>query len=908
MSRKVKPYIKHRHTKKTPLQFGGEGGTYNTYTIISKTEPELNNVKTFLTTKIPGSVSDPQMVTKVTVPKGKKTDFESKVKEKGPGYDLKQTGMCFMNCDYLLTTPNKDTLEDFKTFFPNYIIPPPIEYRTNVTISTTEQLNTLKYAAKTYNLIVNDANGKSLPSLSSSEFESLEKQYKVSEVPFDKIIEEGLKTQDVKEEPYDDVNFNKLYSTLVENNEKMKEKGEPLLIKPTELKDKMSLYNILLKIDSLVPPSNDTPSLLTKRAYVATFFITVADLKTNTKGVLTPAIFNNTSAAKFIKKLYEIEKPEGMLDAAGRLIPIISTLRDYYTGKHTVSFDSKAIGEEALRQQVKDVETGIENEFAVMSAFIGTKSQKVATKTALLAGMATGLWALVSKIQQNPETSAMLMAGIAAAGPQALVIGGIIAAVSVSYYVFLKVQDKYAKYFILIRTMNEYMIVLNKIDRLVRLSVRISERYHFDVNLKEIDAQLKVLFKRFDKMLSEDDVSTIEKQLSEQTTIPDFGVAAAEAEAKAEAAANAAMNEEGTKTDQGGGGGFMFRFTFDNEMWNRKLNDDVVKLNLYFTTAMTEFNMILNVIQMGFLTSDKSEDKVKLKTTNDLIKESTEYRKMVIGILLNDILKLRVDFSYCNRGGKLTNTKDEGVCLDPENMGVDAVGNRRSKFKEKLHGLMEHLVEVLNSKTCPYPPEIKNRIHKAVVDPYKKMINDATPVFGKENKFYLTESASLNQADIISAKKEAISKLEQKGGGFFSGKTVDTKPSPERDGEILNELKSRAYDYVTDDSLKLFLMGVDKFVKAENEPSLQEKEEAKQVANDMVDAAAKAAAEAKAKAEAKAEAEAKAAMNVAHDATNVVNPNNGNGGGRRLTQKRIFKLKKNHHRRVTRPQQHFRIK
>lgn len=918
MSKKLKLYSNHRYTKKIP-QFGGDAATY---TVISTKYPQ-DAIEFLSKQQIPDFTvpedDKKKKVTKITIPKSKKGDFEKELSKKE--FEYEQTGMCMMNCDYLVTTPTRDNFENIKSFFTKpEIIPEPVEYRTEVRIPD-DKLNTIKYAAKKFKFTVKDAKGNSLPSLNSSDLKILESQLEVTDTgrsrytlknvpanlqqdleyklksvdlkvniqklsqsdkaqsdnvnlsvetnseglkilqtfateknlespikegepsrPFENVIEEALKNPIVKEEPYDDVKFNKLYSMLVDNNEKMKVDGVPLIKKPTELKDKLPLYNLLLKIDSIIPPDDNkgTTSLLTRRTYVATFFITIAELQKNPKSDLTPAVLNNTPAAKFFKKLYDVEKPEGLLDAAGRLIPIISTIRDYYTGKHTVSFDSKAIGEEALKQQVKDVETGIENEFALMSAFIGTKSQKVATKTALLAGMATGLWALVSKIQQNPETSAMLMAGIAAAGPQAIVIGGIIAAVSVSYYIFLKIQDKYAKYFILIRTMNEYMIVLNKIDRLVRLSVRISERYHFDVNLKEIDAQLKVLFKRFDKMLSEDDVSTIEQGLSKQTTIPDLGAAAAEAEAKAEAAANAAMNAEGTTTKttnpagQGGGGlgDFMFRFTFDNEMWNQKLNDDVVKLNLYFTTAMTEFSMILNVIQMGFLTSDKGEDKVKLKTTNDLINRSTEYRKMVIGILLNDILKLRVDFSYCNRGGKLTNTKDEGICLDPENIGVDAVGNRRSKFKEKLHGLMEHLVEVLNSKTCPYPPDIKSRIHTAVVEPYKKMIQDAIPTFGPGNKFYLTEGARLNQTDINSAKLNATTNLIQKGGWFFN-KATDTKPSPERDIKITEELKYRAYDFVTDDNLKIFLMGVDKFVKAENEPSVQEKEEAKQVANEM---------------------------------------------------------------------------
>jgi hypothetical protein len=704
----------------------------------------------------------------------------------------------------------------------------------------------------------------------------------------------------------------------------------PIIIKPTDLPGKTALYNLLLIIQNTSSSVGGTDASAIKAALIiqqteaATFFSTLKDLKEKNNGDLTANIVNGTQLGKFIERLYNAEKPEGLINAAGRLIPFISTLRDYYTGKHTVSFDSKAAGEEALKQQRKDIDIGIDNEFAIMSAFIGTKSQKVATKTALLAGAATGLWALVSKIQQNPELSSMIMASVAGiAGPQAAITGLVIIGASVSYFIYLKIQDKYAKYFILIRTMNEYMIVLNKIDRLVRLSVRISRRYNFDVNLKEIEAQLKVLFKRFDKMLSEDDVSQIEKTMYNASTVPDFGAAAAQAEAKAEEDAdkamlteNKAMSTEKASAEetpaidpngsnqlskpQGGGGrlgNFIFKFTFDVEMWNQKLNDDVVKLNLYFTTAMTEFSMILNVIQMGLLTSDNSTDKTMLKTTNELIKSSTEYRKMVIGILLNDILKLKVEYSYCNRGGGIggmTKTTDEGVCMDIENMGVDAVGNRRSRFKEKLHGLMEHLVEVLNSPTCPYPEEIKFRIKEAVVEPYIVMIKNANPAIGEKNPFYLTNGATIDSQLITDAKANAISKLnvtaqrKTAGGGFF-GKSIDIKPSVERDKTIKEELKTRAYDFVSHEKLTEFLITVDKFVKAENDPSPTEKKEAKEIAKEVAASVKNVVIQQNNQEEAAAQQNKDGAITAQQNKDGAIT---ADAGGRRLTRKRRRAIKK----------------
>ena len=662
---------------------------------------------------------------------------------------------------------------------------------------------------------------------------------------------------------FNEANFNRLYKLLIDDNDGLKTetKGKlfgmnkvSIIIKPTDPPSKKSLYDLLLVLESGCdePSNKDQVSAVKKiRQSIATaFFSTLRDIKDNrskagqsTGTEVKPDEIDDTLVAKFIKKLYDAETTDGgKIEAAKRLIPILSTFRDYTIGKHTVSFDSKAAGEEAIKKQIRDAEIGIENEFSAMSAFIGTKSQKVAARAVIMASAATGLYALVAKVGQNPQLSAAVMTGIAAAGPQAVVFAGVFAAVAIAYYAVLKIQDKYAKYFTLIRTMNEFMIVLNKIDRLVRLAQVVSQKYSFDVNLKEIDAQLQILFKRFDKLLSQDDISKIEKELITNPK-PDVNAAADSAVTAASNAAIGELNGEVTNasTDQtlnpqGGGGkigDMMFKLTFDSAAWNQKLNDDVVKLNLYFTTSMTEFSMILNVIQMGLLTSTDPKKKEALVTATTEINESTAYKKMVIGILLNDILKLKVDFSFCNRGGGvfgMTKTTDELVCL--ENTGVDPAGNRRSLFRERLHELILHLVKVLNKSNSPYDPKIKNEIKQSVVEPYKEMLKAASTDFGIANtalntRFYLTDAAT-DTVGLASAKTTlaANPNLQLTGGG-------NAKPSPARDDQIWPYLKAKPYELVSDDSLTKFLVSVDRFVKTACEPSAKEKDVAAIVANEV---------------------------------------------------------------------------
>ena len=746
---------------------------------------------------------------------------------------------------------------------------------------------------------------------------------------------------DFKEVPYNDNEFNKLFKEMIDDNEELNPKPEglmnrfsakkPIIIKPTDQTARMILFNLLRRIIHIASKKDEAGNMKEspeiKKSMTTAFFLSLINLKKKTQGQPDIETFKNqikneniSPISKFITKLGGI----GM--NAARFLPIISTLQEYYIGKHTLSFDEKSITEDVIKKQIEDAQKGIDNQFSLMSAFIGTKSQKVAARTAVIAGAATGLWALVAKLQQNPQTAGILMGVVAAAGPQAAFAGAIFAAVAVGYYAFLKVQDKYAKYFMLIRTMNEFIIVLNKVDRLVRLSYFISDKYSFDVNLKEIEAQLKVIFKRFDGMLNDDDRSKIEKDLETNLT-PSVADAASEVVlVKAGELDNPSSQPEEQNGQGQGGGGFLSRMGFDEEKWNKMLNDDVVKLNIYFTTSMTEFNMILNVIQMTQLTDDGKPAPAataapaapatgidKIKATTREIKSSTEYHKMVIGILLNDILKLRIDYSFCSRGGGLggmTKTNDELVCL--ENTGSDPAGNKMSLFRKNLHEQMKHLVSVLNNPNTPYPPEIKSEILKEVVEPYKIMvINSQRTDHDKEDvikRFFLTPNCPFllndnndnNLAQFIqkefpstslnpTTKGGSSNRANQIGGGFFD-RFRNTKPSRERDGQIIPFLKKYPYELVSDQSLTEFLARVNKFVKSVGTPTAEEQKKAQEVAkeiahdtaNVLVNDAAKVLPEATQEATQKATQEA--VQNLAK--TTTTTPGATPGGRRRFTRRR----------------------
>jgi len=369
-----------------------------------------------------------------------------------------------------------------------------------------------------------------------------------------------------------------------------------------------------------------------------------------------------------------------------------------------------------LEKKKADAIAGRNNEFSFWSAFIGTDAQKSAAQATILVGIASCGWAIVGKIQQNPALAAVMVGAISATGVGGVAVGGAIIACGVAYYAMLKLKERYSKYYEINKTLNELTILLHRIQKFIRLSVLISNTYNFDININEIIEQLKILFSRFDQMLKADDYDGIQGMINKNAT-PDLDLTAviskAAVDAHTESKNNAVIAENEKKElsrlqrmkesmSRGmaavkqkmaamgkGVGTFIYIMSFDDELWNRKLNDDIVKLNIYLTTTIGEFSIVLNILQMGLITKGFSGNKnaiADLTGKNNVVTQSSEYTRMLIGILLNDILKLRVDLSYCSRGNTRilnTTTKDEPICLNYQDF--DGAGNQITTFRRNLH-------------------------------------------------------------------------------------------------------------------------------------------------------------------------------------------------------------------------------
>jgi len=399
-------------------------------------------------------------------------------------------------------------------------------------------------------------------------------------------------------------------------------------------------------------------------------------------------------------------------------------------------------------------------------------------------------------------------------------------------------------------------------------------------------------------------------------------------------------------------GSFVYVMTFDQELWYNKLNNDIIKLNIYLTTTIGEFNLVLNVLQMGYITKGLRADANSIKLLEEKqthIQDSSEYMRMLIGILLNDILKLRVNLSYCTRTNTAAivkvSTKDESVCLtyQEENGGAIIV----TTYRRLLHSMILTLVERLNDPNSVYSTskDLKTKVEEEVIKPYIQLFQsvkvgvppDVITAFREAgvkltllDKDFFTKKFDETKAklerklnDDVKKKFELkkyieIEKLKgnkptptPQGGGvkfpsFSWSKKEDTSttantasapasPAVENDVSKLNKLMNATVEYIvtepyvtiSDKELSEFLNKVYEFSKKEGKTTEAETKEAIATAKQIAEIVPDGDYEAQARV---AQNEANAILNAA-----VKDPDSETktGGGRRLTRKHSFKPKKN---------------
>ena len=532
-------------------------------------------------------------------------------------------------------------------------------------------------------------------------------------------------------------------------------------------------------------------------------------------------------------------------------------------------------------------------------------TSEVAERVTVAGLVGSGLFMIVQKATEKPEVMAVIMGSVAmlpAVGQAIIVLGALIA---VGVYAAKMIKEQLSKYLKLLRTIDEFTILLHKIQKISNLTIFISTTYNFDINIDEVIEQMKIIFSRFDEVLKleKDNYNKIESQvMNPLTAAPDIENEAQQAIARSselEIKSGAPGNElpNGSQTGGGGGGGggsqtggapmWWERFKFNIHEWNKQLNNDIVKLNIHLTTTMSEFSIILNVIQMNMVVNglgpnpqEKTKAIAELTKKNYVIKTSSEYRKTRIGILVHDILKLRVDFVYCKaKSGKvssLSSNPDDPICK--EHIVSYNTGKSFTNYRSELQKYIERLI--IRLKDGDYDDVTKKSICDGVLIPYANMLTNAKlkgPTDKKEilDAFQLT-SLTPEQIEKINTKLDefvagipndisaltlsstvmvggdgffsnpfksktntppAAAASSGSGGGWSSESAADWEARKKRESALtksVNLLIASPYNLVSDNELELFLRNIYDFSKKVSQTSPDEIKKALEVAEKML--------------------------------------------------------------------------
>jgi hypothetical protein len=138
---------------------------------------------------------------------------------------------------------------------------------------------------------------------------------------------------------------------------------------------------------------------------------------------------------------------------------------------------------------------------------------------------------------------------------------------------------------------------------------------------------------------------------------------------------------------------------------------------------------------------------------NNEVKDSPEYKNLLIGILVNDILAIKVDFDYCLQGGSGKASTDS-ICI--EYTQTDDAGNFVTTYRPKLHKAILKLCEQLKNGEG-YDETLKATIVDQVIKPYIQLLEQAK--FDRKPNDIQATLKSLNiEGEVLDEKKTVLTK------------------------------------------------------------------------------------------------------------------------------------------------------
>jgi hypothetical protein len=284
--------------------------------------------------------------------------------------------------------------------------------------------------------------------------------------------------------------------------------------------------------------------------------------------------------------------------------------------------------------------------------------------------------------------------------------GGLAVVVLVAFCVCLKVKALYSKYLIMMHVINDYMLLLQKIDTMARIAVKLSQQYKFVIDTRDVNNSLQRIFNKFDKILSDEDIKDIHKQAMGETG----------AVAKTEVPGNEPVDNRYEQTPEessdnmdikvsekvlGRQEGLFKRFKkswasvknkwssvkkgykLSSKEFAEELNDEVTRLGLYFSVLVGELNIMLNVCQMDMIGKNNTRQLLEFNTA---VKSDNNFKNLLIDSIIYRTLQLYNIFQLCEESKSSNATKK--TCNDASiKLYIDEIEAERKNITIVLFGI-----------------------------------------------------------------------------------------------------------------------------------------------------------------------------------------------------------------------------
>jgi hypothetical protein len=335
----------------------------------------------------------------------------------------------------------------------------------------------------------------------------------------------------------------------------------------------------------------------------------------------------------------------------------------------------------------------------------------------LLAGAVT-LSEVAYSLASNPIViNAVLSLGVGTSLFAGVMTGGGLAVLAlVAFCVCLKVKALYSKYLIMMHVVNDYMLLLQKIDTMARIAVKLSQQYKFVIDTRDVNKSLQRIFAKFDKILSKDDIKDISNQAIRQTNaVTDTNLTENPLQVPNDNDDSAGSGDDGeielSKAVKERQEGLFTRFKkyfssvkkgykLSSKKFAEELNDEVTKLGLYFSVLLGELNIMLNVCQMDMIGNNNTTQLLDLNTS---VKSDNNFKNLLIDSIIYRTLQLYNIFQLCQESKSSNATKK--TCSDASiNAYVDEIETERTKITIVIFGKSNNR----NEKLFPlYAPNLE---------------------------------------------------------------------------------------------------------------------------------------------------------------------------------------------------------